>query len=589
MKLRFKKEMLMSFLAVLLQEESLLFSKEHLQDIRQMSQRMNHRGNSDLLHDKQFALFYHILHTVEKCYYFSEVRYVLIFDGAITNKQEIYKLLQEKGYILKGKSDHELLAKLFAYKKTDCFSLLQGSFIILIWDTVEKVHFGARDPFGKKQLYYTESAEETILTTEKKSALFSYYEDTFDDYAFHHYIDYGYVPEPHTLTKGIKQVNKGHYFIKRLGDPLTFIRYCQMSFPKRSPKKDDVISHGRFAFHQSVAARVYLQQRNGIICDHHLASLALAQTAKQYDEQITIFSVHTTEKDCFAQKVADELSLTHRQIEVTPEQFMKEMPKIVWLLDSPFASLHVVSKYFIAKYAQEKVDALVSTAGSEVMTGYFNPETGRSQRRFLPKFLFRNSRKSLMRKPLFTKSFKQRLLGRIVTVHPDYELYMRQKNQWDEVTQYQYAKMNSTLPSNELNYLEQLISAHQLSLHTPFLDEGLFERLQYLSLAEKRSNQFVQDVILERFSKAKLKSVQDTLLSEHEPLPISDWLRGECYEWAGDLVTTSNFAEFMDKEVVLQMLENHREKPMRDILPLWTVIVFILWYSVYEDGYVSYE
>src|SRR5690625_5722433 len=101
------------------------------------------------------------------------------------------------------------------------------------------------------------------------------------------------------------------------------------------------------------------------------------------------------------------------------------------------------------------------------MTGYFNPETGRSQRRFLPKFLFRNSRKSLMRKPLFTKSFKQRLLGRIVTVHPDYELYMRQKNQWDEVTQYQYAKMNSTLPSNELNYLEQLISAHQLSLHTP--------------------------------------------------------------------------------------------------------------------------
>src|SRR5690625_4808591 len=132
-----------------------------------------------------------------------------------------------------------------------------------------------------------------------------------------------------------------------------------------------------------------------------------------------------------------------------------------------------------------------------------------------------------MRKPLFTKSFKQRLLGRIVTVHPDYELYMRQKNQWDEVTQYQYAKMNSTLPSNELNYLEQLISAHQLSLHTPFLDEGLFERLQYLSLAEKRSNQFVQDVILERFSKAKLKSFQDTLLSEHEPLPISDWLRGE--------------------------------------------------------------
>lgn len=244
----------MSFLAVLLQEESLLFSKEHLQDIRQMSQRMNHRGNSDLLHDKQFALFYHILHPEEKPYYFSEDRYVLIFDGAITNKQEIYKLLQEKGYILKEKSDHELLAKLFKYKKTDCFSLLQGSFIILIWDTVEKVLFGARDPFGKKQLYYTESAEETILTTEKKSALFSYYEDTFDDYAFHHYIDYGYVPEPHTLTKGIKQVNKGHYFIKRLGEPLTFIRYCQMSFPKRSPKKDDVISHGSFAFHQSVAA-----------------------------------------------------------------------------------------------------------------------------------------------------------------------------------------------------------------------------------------------------------------------------------------------------------------------------------------------
>ncbi len=50
-------------------------------------------------------------------------------------------------------------------------SRLRGMFAFLIWDSQERVLFGARDPFGIKPLYVASGAAGVLFGSEKKALL----------------------------------------------------------------------------------------------------------------------------------------------------------------------------------------------------------------------------------------------------------------------------------------------------------------------------------------------------------------------------------------------------------------------------------
>src|SRR5699024_8890630 len=122
---------------------------------------------------------------------------------------------------------------------------LRGMFSVLVWDKENETFYGARDPFGIKPLFYYETDEgakaapplfyyETdegaAFASEKKSIVCMLETEEVSEEALHHYLSFQYVPEPMTMTQGIKKVEPGHYFIKKPGNPIIFERYWHATF-----------------------------------------------------------------------------------------------------------------------------------------------------------------------------------------------------------------------------------------------------------------------------------------------------------------------------------------------------------------------
>lgn len=581
----------MGLLTVLLQEENLLFSKDHLRDIRKKASRMNHRGKKQWYDDCHIALSRHCSGELNQPYHFHHDRYILIVEGLITNLASLHSYLVDQSFSFTDSSQEEILANLYIHKKTESFSMIEGAFVLLIWDREEKVLVGARDRFGKKQLYYTESDAELIFASEKKSLLFSHYDEQIDDYSFYHYLDFGYVPEPNSLTKGIKQVKRGHYFIKRMKEPTQFIRYDHRYFPRELERESILTARSKESFQQAVESRLMKGKPYGLLYRHPLSTAALGQVAKNQVKDLRILSIDNEKINPAVRELAEALTIDYSHIPVTPDEFMAEMPKVIWLLDDPFASPVTVGQYFLYQWAKENnIEHTISDLGYEAIAGDY----GEGQnifsrvRQVFPRLIKKRTDPLQAPLPLFEKGFKQKLLKKIITVSSAEERFMKDIERESSLLQRQFADIHAFLPGNKLRFMEKLSSSQRVTLLTPFLDEQLFELLRNQTEEEKRRRAFLRAIVSEQFSPRALKALLEQPMN-HSELPIERWLREDCYEWAQQLIEISQIDDLMSKKEVLKLLKNFKDKRDQAFQPIWTILVFVLWHLVYVEDFYSFR
>jgi len=99
-------------------------------------------------------------------------RYHLVFNGEIYNYLALKKQLSdEHGCRFKGSSDSEVLLQAYLTWGEHCLTHLQGMFAFVIYDSVAKTFFLARDHCGIKPLYYTTVAGGFAFASELKTLL----------------------------------------------------------------------------------------------------------------------------------------------------------------------------------------------------------------------------------------------------------------------------------------------------------------------------------------------------------------------------------------------------------------------------------
>ncbi len=82
-------------------------------------------------------------------------RYVIVFNGEIYNYRELRDAYRKAGATFRTQSDTEVILEGFRLKGPRVCEDLNGMFAFVIWDTVEKRLFLARDRLGKKPLFWT--------------------------------------------------------------------------------------------------------------------------------------------------------------------------------------------------------------------------------------------------------------------------------------------------------------------------------------------------------------------------------------------------------------------------------------------------
>ena len=548
-------------------------------------------------------------------------RYWIIFNGEIYNYVELREKLVEQGYPFQTESDTEVIIALYSLYKEESVKLLEGMFSFLIWDTEEKSIFGARDPFGIKPLFYFQNDNELIFASEVKSIFQGMQiEDSIDETQLQHYLTFQYVPEPNTLFPSINKVKPGHYFTLDEKNGLQFNEYWHPTFHPVAQSEKGLENHIQEVLRQSVKKHMRSDVPVGCFLSGGIDSTIVATLSKEFNPNIKTFSVGFeidgySEIDV-AKKTAEALGVENISYNIKPEEFIKELPKIIWHLDDPVADPAAIPLYFLARTAREHVTVALSGEGADELFGGYNiyrePQSLKMFE-YIPDMLKKSLMKISMSMPdgMKGKSFilrgctpiEERFIGnaKIYTEeekadffkghsqHVNYRqvtesIYDYAKN-YDDVTKMQYVDMHTWLKGDILVKADKMSMAHSLEVRVPFLDKVVFDAASSISKQLKVDS---------TQTKTLLRKAVTGLIPEHVtnrrklgfPVPLRVWLKDELYDWAKMLIQNSSAAEqYFHQSYLLKLLEDHRAGVSDNSRKLWTVFVFLIWHSLYVEQY----
>ena len=156
------------------------FNKESVKEseIRSLMRKMKHRGPDDegIFIDNNVGLGFLRLSILDlsqaghQPMFSSDGRFVIIFNGEVYNYLEIRQELKYK-YKFNSETDTEVIIAAYQEWGEACLDRFNGMFALVIFDSIEKELFIARDRFGIKPFYYYLDDEKFIFASEIKSIL----------------------------------------------------------------------------------------------------------------------------------------------------------------------------------------------------------------------------------------------------------------------------------------------------------------------------------------------------------------------------------------------------------------------------------
>ena len=309
-------------------------------------------------------------------------RYAVVFNGEIYNFRELRQELEADGVAFRTTSDTEVLLALFAREGERMLPRLRGMFAFAIWDTRSRELFLARDPYGIKPLYYTQTKDGLLFASQVKALLVSGLVSSVREPAgLAGFYLWGSVPEPWTLYRGVFALPAGHFLWVRVGvteKPVCWhdIRaHWQGAACETSAR--ELQEMVRQAVTDSVRAHLVADVPVSVFLSGGIDSGMIAGLASQLGanvEDITIgfeeFSRKSDDEIPMARAVAAHYGLPHHVHMVSRTEFDQGIPCILDAMDQP--SIDGVNMWFACKAAAERgyKVALSGVGADELFCGY---------------------------------------------------------------------------------------------------------------------------------------------------------------------------------------------------------------------------
>ncbi|MBA2873887.1 asparagine synthase (glutamine-hydrolyzing) [Thermaerobacillus caldiproteolyticus] len=544
-------------------------------------------------------------------------RYWIIFNGEIYNYIELREELLAKGYEFATHSDTEVIVALYSHEKEKAVEKLRGMFAFIIWDKEEKTIFAARDPFGIKPFFYMEQDGRTFFASEKKSILHALENDLLDYEALQHYLTFQYVPEPMTMSVGIKKLEPGHYIKKKVGEKLTIHRYWKARFQPVFQSEEELVKQIREVLFDSVKVHMRSDVPVGSFLSGGIDSSLIASIAKQFHPNIKTFSVGF-EREGFseidvAKETAEKLGVENISYVISPQEYMDEFPKIMWHMDDPLADPAAVPLYFVAREARKHVTVVLSGEGADELFGGYNiyrepqslevfermpnavksalsviarmlPE-GVKGKSFIERGITPMEERYIGNAKMYSEEEKQELLkgykSGLEYTNITAPLY-NETTHYPPVNRMQYIDIHTWLRGDILLKADKMTMAHSLELRVPFLDKAVFEVAAKIAPEMKTANNTTKYIL----RKAAEGIVPDHVLHRKKlgfPVPIRHWLKNEMYDWAKNIIKESATDHLLNKDVLYRLLDEHCSNKADHSRKIWTVLAFMVWHQVYVE------
>ena len=606
------------------------YSDEQQQQFKNMNDIITHRGPDDdgFYYDDHIQFGFRRLSIIDiesghQPLTYENERYWIIFNGEVYNYVELREELLKDGLTFVTNSDTEVIIALYSHLKEKAVEKLRGMFAFVIWDKQEQTLYGARDPFGIKPFFYFDDGEKTFFASEKKSILLAIENDVLNYDSLQHYLTYQFVPEPNTLSDGINKLEPGHYFTKKIGSAMEIKRYWKAQFKPVLKSEADFIKEIRDVLFDSVEKHMRSDVPVGSFLSGGIDSSIIASIAKQFHPAIKTFSVgfdHNgfSEIDV-AKETAEKLGVENISYIISPEEYMNEVPKIMWHMDDPLADPACVPLYFVAREARKHVTVVLSGEGADELFGGYNiyrepqslevfnkiPRVGKvllkgiagimpegmKGKSFIERGVTPMEERYIGNAKMFSEEEKRDLLNvyheglnYLDVTNPLYE----ESRGYAPVDRMQYIDIHTWMRGDILLKADKMTMAHSLELRVPFLDKAVFEVASKIPTSLKTANGTTKYIL----RKAAEGVVPEHVLNRKKlgfPVPIRHWLKNEMNDWAKKIIRESNTDHLINKTYVLQLLEDHCQGKADNSRKIWTVLMFMVWHQVYVEDVYSFQ
>ena len=301
-------------------------------------------------------------------------RYVIIYNGEVYNYLEIRNELKHK-YKFKSNTDTEVVLAAYQVWGEECLGKLNGMFAFIIYDTIKKQFFGARDRFGIKPLYYYLDTNRIIFASEIKSIL-PLIKPEVNNKSVYNYLVYNRTDiTEETFFSNIKKVPHGSWF--EISDNRVKIKKWYNLSDNCSQERQISPEEYRELFKDSLRLRlradvpVGVSLSGGIDSSVIAASLVKDFKLKNINSFSAVYGSHEpSDESSFINEfrpIINNMHFTHPDADT----FFTDYKKFIEAHNEPVADIGPYAQYKVMELASSHVKVTLDGQGAdEQLAGY---------------------------------------------------------------------------------------------------------------------------------------------------------------------------------------------------------------------------
>jgi asparagine synthase (glutamine-hydrolysing) len=272
--------------------------------------------------------------------------------------------------------DAAAIADLYRREGAQMFNRLDGGFAVAIWDERARTLLLAVDGFGIKRLYYSESRAGLAFASRASIAATTTRAREVDPTGVFLYLNFGFVPTPASVYKGVRRLPPGQVLTWRHG-AASLSPYWDLQYPER-PWSLPAAAARTYALLEASVARALQgsapKASGAFLSGGTDSSTIVGLMSRLTRERVNAFSIGFTEDEYnelrYAEIAARAFDAAHYTAVLAPDEAFGALPRIVGAYDEPFGNDSTLPTFWCAKLARESgVNRLLAGDGGDELFG----------------------------------------------------------------------------------------------------------------------------------------------------------------------------------------------------------------------------
>ncbi|MBD9374396.1 asparagine synthase (glutamine-hydrolyzing) [Rhizobium sp. ARZ01] len=543
-------------------------------------------------------------------------RFTVVYNGEIYNYLELRSELKAKGAVLRTHSDTEVILEAWRAWGKDSLVKLRGMFAFALHDNGDNSVVLARDPFGKKPLFYATTPlpnGQGLVFGSEVTALLEHpaINAELDVDSLHDFLCWRYVPGPNTFFRGIRKLAPGGLITWKAGQ-WREERYWvapEAQGGGRLPVPSDPIAGFLEVFDEAVRLRLRADVPLGAFLSSGLDSSSIVATLKHLGApEIRTFSVgFRGDMDAELPAAADTarlLGTIHTPIELETDDMADLLPMLSRHRGAPMSEVADLPIYMMSVEAARHVKVVLSGEGSdELFAGYpkhlAEAHLGRLAPSGIMSLLGRgilaataiapksDRRLNIAGRALRERRFEDRMVRWFGAITPAERAQIwtgppatrqpgqapfQSANGASPLRQVLHFDQTSWLPDNLLERMDAMTMAASIEGRAPFMDIRLAEYASSLPeewrIKGRTTKRIVREALAPRLPEAVLRRPKNGFR-----MPVSAWFRGQLREPFNEIVLGSGAItrDYLDPDAIRRLMSDHSSGRRDHAKTLWAL------------------